>query len=322
MVVESKTERMEKKIYTELGAINDLLKDPSVIDIMYNPSGDLYVERYGVGIVKETINYSPHTAYMLICSVASYNDTSCTDDAPLLSALLPGGQRFQGFTKPAVSSPAFSIRCNRSMDITLDDYVADGALLPEYREYIHNALAKKENIILSGSTGSGKTTFCSGCMNELYMIAPDDRVIIMEDVPEMQIKHHNVVKERKTPTCSYSDLLAANLRANPDRIILGESRGGEAYDLLTAWNTGHPGGVTTLHANSAESALTRFAGLVLKNPEAQQLNLLAIRSEIAEAVDVVVHIARKAGCKPKVTEIIKLDKQLNLDGTYKIERIL
>ncbi len=321
MISDSKTDRIVAKIVSELGPINKLLEDPAVIDIMYNPSGDVYVERFGIGIVKEKIDYSKDRAALVMRSIASFNDLTVGEDAPLLSAVLPSGQRFQGFVYPAVEAPSFSIRCNRSINITLDDCVPN-TILSEHRQILHNALAEKKNIILSGGTGSGKTTFCSALMDELYRISPDDRVIIMEDVAEMQIKHKNVLHERKTPRCGYSQLLQANLRANPDRIILGECRGSEAYDLLNSWNTGHPGGVTTIHANSAESTFNRLETLILMNEEAKQLNLLAVRASIAEAVDLVVQISRKAGCVPKVTQILKVNNNINLDGTYNTEALI
>ncbi len=317
-----KLERIANKIQEELGPINDLIKDETVIDIMYNPDGRLWTERYGIGKYLEPVKYPVSKAALVIRSIASYNNIVIGEEKPLISATLPTGQRFQGFINPVVEAPAFSIRCNRSLNITLDDYIPY-AMTSTTKDFLSEALGNKENIILSGGTGSGKTTFCNALLDELYRIAPDDRIALMEEVPEIQLKHKNIICERMSEAyCPYTALLRANLRANPDRIILGELRGGEALDLLKSWNTGHPGGVTTLHANFARSALTRFETMILESKDAANLNILAVRSYVAEAVNIVVQIDRKCGEKPKIKEIIRVENYLDNEGNYIITKVL
>lgn len=316
-----KNSRIKSKIRQELGPINALLADPAVIDIMYNPDGQLWVERFAQGKKLEDIDYPPQNADLLIRSIASYNNITVGPQESLPTASLPSGERFQGFVYPSVSSPAFSIRCCRSVNITLSDYVPD-SMSQKTKNILHDALKNKLNIILSGGTGSGKTTFASALMDELYKIAPNDRIALMEETAEIQIKHKNVLIERKTKTADYTALLRANLRANPDRIILGEVRGAEAYDLLKSWNTGHPGGLTTLHANNAASALTRFESLILESESSHNLSIPAVRSYIAEAVNLVVQIERQSGKPPIITELLKVSNSLNPDATYQTENLI
>lgn len=289
-------------VHKELGPINDLLEDDSVIEIMYNPDGTLWVERLSSGMDKSTISFTPEKADLLMRAVAHYNNESIGPKSPLLTASLPTGERFQGFMPPTVTSPAFCIRCNRSCNISLSQYVPR-SMTPHTKQILMEALRTRKNIIVSGGTSSGKTTLTSALLSELQEIAPHDRIAIMEDTAEIQIRHDNVVPEKTSREATMTALLAANMRMRPDRIILGEIRGPEAFALLKAWNTGHPGGISTLHANSALSALARFETLIL---EAQDVSIPFIRSLIADAVDIVVQIERRPGSAPFISEVIQV----------------
>lgn len=308
-----KTDYLSKKITGELGLINDFLEDEEVTEIMLNPTGEVLIEKYGCGILPTGIKISREKALLLMGSIADYNGTVINRGNPLLKGTMPGGQRFQGMQEPVVEAPAFTIRCNRSCALSLDDYVPQ-RLSQECAEMLRGALINKKNILVSGGTGSGKTTLTSALLKELSKLCPNERLTVMEDTREIAVASKNVVYQLATDDVTMSDLLAANLRMRPDRIILGETRGGDAYDLLMSWNTGHPGGICTLHANTALSALARFETLILVAGTAQNLTIPAVRSLIASAVDIVIHI-EKTISGPIVKEVLSVDG-LNVEGNY------
>lgn len=301
----------------ELGPLKDLLADDSVIEIMYNPDGTLWVERLSSGIELSGIAFTSEKADLLMRAIAHYNNESIGPKSPLLTASLPTGERFQGFLPPTVAAPTFCIRCNRSCNITLSQYIPR-SMSERTAKLIKDALRARKNIIVSGGTSSGKTTLTSALLSELREIAPHDRLTIMEDTAEIQILHKNVVPEKTSKEASMTALLAANMRMRPDRIILGEVRGPEAFDLLKSWNTGHPGGISTLHANSALSALARFETLIL---EAQNVSIPFIRSLIADAVDIVIQIERVPGSVPVISEVIHVCG-ITPDVTYITKNLL
>jgi len=302
-----------QKIKMELGSLNEYLDDENITEVMFNPDGRVLVEKYGCGIISTGITITREKALLLMGSIAEYNGTVINRQNPLLKGSMPEGQRFQGMQEPVVDSPAFTIRCNRSRSLLLDDYVRE-RLSKECAEMLRTALVNKKNILVSGGTGSGKTTLTSALLRELSKLCPNDRLTIMEDTREIVVESKNVVYQLATDEVTMSDLLAANLRMRPDRIILGETRGGDAYDLLMSWNTGHPGGICTLHANSALSALARFETLILVAGTAQNLTIPAVRSLIASAVDIVIHI-EKTITGPIVKEVLSIEG-LNIEGNY------
>lgn len=305
-------------VHGKLGPINNLLADSSIIEIMYNPDGKLWVEQFKVGMRELDINYGQDNAILLMRTIASYNNTSTGPEALPLKGSLPGGERFQGYMPPIVDAPSFTIRCNRSCNITLEDYVPH-CMSEKTKEKLCTALRERKNIIVSGSTGSGKTTLTSALLRQLNTIAPNLRIITMEDTSEIQVLHKNKVQLKATDEIKYTELLKAALRSRPDRIILGEVRAEEAFDLLKCWNTGHSGGISTIHSNSAASALTRFESLILETQT--NLTVPAVRSNIVEAVNLIVHIERGCGSTPVITELIKVNG-LNSDATYNTENII
>lgn len=313
--------RIERKISRELGELRQYLEDESVTEIMLNPNGTIMIERNGAnaGMIKSPAKMMPDEAKLLMCSIATYNGTAITKNTPLLKATMPGGQRFQGMIEPIVTAPAFTIRCNRSCSLSLDDYVPN-RMSNAHAERLRQAITLRENMLISGGTGSGKTTLTTALLKELVRLCPEDRITIMEDTKEIKIETDNVVDELASEEVSMSDLLAANLRMRPDRIILGETRGDDSYDLLKSWNTGHPGGICTLHANNARSALSRLETLILASETTKNLSIQAVRSAIAEAVDMVVHMV-KTNKGPILSEII-LVKGLELHGDYRTESIM
>jgi len=305
------------KIQAELKDLYEyLVSDNTMIEFMLNSDGHIWIDQLENGMSKTSIVFSPDAAILLMSSIATYNGTVINKENPLLKASLPWGQRFQGMIPPVVSAPVFTIRKHSSRRFTLDDYIPQRMPL-EIANLLREALTKRLNIIISGSTGSGKTTLGSAMLSELSVLCPEDRVVIMEDTSELDCLNPNKVNELATNGITMRDLLSANLRMRPDRIILGETRGGEALDLLKSWNTGHPGGICTLHANSAQSALSRFEQLIL---EAQDINISYLRSLVADAVDIIVHTERDHNIGPKVAQVVKVTG-INTDARYETQAL-
>ena len=309
-------DRIAAKISRESEKIQQFLDDPSVVEIMLNADKSVRIDRLQHGKTKTGVTFDREQAMLLIGSIARYNDTSVNEAQPLLKASMPGGQRFQAMIEPVVSAPIFSIRCNRTCSFRLYDYIPT-RMTKEMGKILREALMTKKNILVSGGTCSGKTTLTTALLQELSDVAPDDRLVVMEDTSEIKLSLDDVNYLKTTEVATMCDLLAGSLRLRPDRISVGEIRGKEALDLLKAWNTGHPGGVCTLHANSAQSALSRFESLIL---EAQNLSIPFIRSLVSDAVDIIVHIQRDKKLGPIVSQIIGVNG-MTLDGQYRLEEL-
>ncbi len=199
---------------------------------------------------------------MIIGSVAHALQTEADDMQPIISGELPiGGHRFEGLLPPVVSAPTFSIRRRASRLIPLDDYVDDGIMTESQAGLITHAISSRLNIVVAGGTGSGKTTLANAVIAEIVRQAPEHRLLILEDTSEIQCAAQNAVSLHTSDAADMARLLKSTMRLRPDRIIVGEVRDGAALTLLKAWNTGHPGGITTIHANSAASALRRLEQL-------------------------------------------------------------
>jgi len=316
MNIESQ-KRIACKIQTELQGVHECLSgDNEIIELMLNSDGHIWIDQLGQGMSKTAMVFSPDEAILLMGSIATYNGTIINKEKPLLKASLPWGQRFQGMIPPVVMAPVFTIRKHSSRRFVLDDYVPQ-RMPDEVASFLRNALSKRLNIIISGGTGSGKTTLGSTMLGELSVLCPDDRIVIMEDTSELECLNPNKVSQLAANGITMRDLLAANLRMRPDRIILGETRGAEALDLLKSWNTGHPGGICTLHANSARSALSRFEQLIL---EAQDMNIAYLRNLIADAVDIIVHTERDHKIGPKVAQVVRVSG-IDTDARYETQAL-
>src|SRR6516165_1254517 len=240
----------------------DRLDDPAVIEILLNPDGILWEDRLGEGM-REIGTMSAVAAESFISVVASSLHTEITRANPILEAELPiRGARFEALIRPAVQAPVFNIRLKAVKIFTLADYVADGIMTARQRAVIEDENAARHNILVVGGTGSGKTTLANAILAHTAEVAPDDRIVLLEDTIELQCNARNHVALRTTDTVDMRRLVRASMRLRPDCIVVGEVRGGEALDMLKAWNTGHKGGLCTLHANSARSALTRLEQLV------------------------------------------------------------
>jgi type IV secretion system protein TrbB len=273
------------------GVVRAALDAGNVIEILANPDGSIWIERAGIGVIRETETLDAEARERIIRLVASSIGETCDRSSPIVSAELPGtGERFEGLLPPVSEAPCFAIRKAAHTPFTLQDYVNQGALAPAIAMALRQHLEQRSNILIAGGTSSGKTTFTNALLAEPALA--DDRVVILEDTRELRCAARNTVSLRThRGGASLSDLVRSTMRLRPDRIVVGEVRGGEALDLLKAWNTGHPGGITTLHANSARAALTRLEQLAL------EATTMAPHDLIAEAIDVVLFMECKNGVR-------------------------
>ncbi len=297
--------RLVRKLQDALGdQLCVALDDTSVVEIMLNPDGRLFIERLGHGVAPAGA-MSSAAAEVVIGSVAHALRSEADDERPIISGELPiGGHRFEGLLPPVVSSPAFTIRRRASRLIPLNDYVTSKVMTEAQASAIRSAIDARMNIVISGGTGSGKTTLANAIIAEIVSAAPDDRMVILEDTAEIQCAAENAVSLHTSDTIDMARLLKSTMRLRPDRIIVGEVRDGAALTLLKAWNTGHPGGVTTIHSNTAMSALRRLEQLTA---EASQQPMQEV---IGEAVDLVVSIER-TGKGRRVREVIHIEGYRN-----------
>ena len=275
------------------------LEAPDTIEIMANPDGSVWMEKAGVGIVRSDHHLGASDRERVIRLVASGVGEAASRSSPIVSAELPGsGERFEGLLPPIVQAPCFSIRKPAVTPFSLSDYVAQGALSPALCSALCSAIDAKDNILIAGGTSSGKTTFTNALLAEDAFTT--SRIHILEDTRELRCAAPNTVQLRThRGSVTLNALVRSTLRQRPDRIVVGEVRGAEALDLLKAWNTGHPGGITTLHANSALGALTRLEQLTLEATSRAPSDL------IAEAIDVVVFMTR-AGGQRRVEEALRV----------------
>ncbi|MGE5607300.1 MAG: P-type conjugative transfer ATPase TrbB [Bacteroidota bacterium] len=283
---ERSEDRLIEMLSTALGSeIARYLEDPLVVEVMLNPDGCLWIDKLGEGRSYTGCKISAAEAERIIYIVASSTGAVCNYENPMLSAEFPGsGNRFQGLLPPVVKAPTITIRKRALKVFSLEQYVTDGIMTERQKDIVIGAIHEKKNILIVGGTGSGKTTFGNAVLNEIAKT--QDRIIIIEDTRELQCTAPDTVFLRSRKHVSMNDLLFATMRLRPDRIVVGEVRGPEALTLLKAWNTGHPGGCATVHANSARGGLIRLEQLIqeaIPNPQ---------RELIAEAVNIVVFITR------------------------------
>jgi type IV secretion system protein VirB11 len=265
--------------------IGAALDDKNVIEIMVNPDGKLWLDRHGEGRVYTGEIITPSDAERIVKLVASHIRQEVTTNRPIVSAELPGGgERFEGLLPPVVSAPCFSIRKGAAKIFTLGDYVTAETMTKAQADALSYAVNAKLNILIVGGTSSGKTTLANALLAEIANC--NDRVIILEDTRELQCGAEDTVALRTHgQDVKLADLVRSTLRLRPDRIVVGEVRGPEALDMLKAWNTGHPGGIATVHANSAEAGIYRIEQLILEGASSVP------RTLIAEAINVIVFIS-------------------------------
>jgi type IV secretion system protein VirB11 len=312
------------------------LADPKVIEVMLNPDGQVWRDRLGEGMSKIGYEMPAAQAEKLLGNIAAMLGTVVTREKPILEGELPlDGSRFEGIWMPVVARPAFAIRKKASLIFTLDDYDKSGILSDKddernfelskresfvdlvrgmrHADVLRTAVTTRKNILVVGGTGSGKTTLLNALFHAIAELTPDHRIVLIEDTGEIQCAAENLCQMRSNKDATITQLLSATLRLRPDRICVGEVRGPEALALLKLLNTGHPGGVASLHADSPEKGLQRLERLIEENP-----GIRANKHEIAEAIDIVVFIGKNKNhaAGRKVSEIIVVEGYDERTGRY------
>jgi type IV secretion system protein VirB11 len=312
-------DRRAAMLRTAMGpAIAEALADPLVVEVMVNPDGVLRLDKLGEGRMQTETSLTPGEVERVIRLVASHMRQEVHANNPIVSAELPqreeseAGERFEGLLPPVAIAPCFSIRKPAKRIYGLGDYVSDRIMTEDQAAALRKAVTDRKNILVAGGTSSGKTTLANALLAEVAR--QDDRVILIEDTRELQCAAPDCVALRtKAGVVNLADLVRSTLRLRPDRIIVGEVRGPEALDMLKAWNTGHPGGIATVHANSAESALYRLEQLI------QEVVTTVPRRLIAEAIDIIVFISGR-GIARRIETITSLDG-LDSNGAYQLAHI-
>jgi type IV secretion system protein TrbB len=311
-------ERRRAMLKTAMGpVISAALADPEIVEIMVNPDGRLWLDRLGAGRSEAGTDFPAAQIERIIRLVASHARTEAHTGAPIISAELPphgdgAGERFEGVLPPVALAPCFAIRKPAARIYRLLDYVRDGIMRPEMAQALAQAVVDRANILVVGGTSSGKTTLANALLAEMAHL--EERVILIEDTRELQCAAPDVVALRTyAGVVTMADLVRSTLRLRPDRIVVGEVRGREALDMLKAWNTGHPGGIATVHANSAIAALYRLEQLV------QESVITVPRRLIAEAIDMIVFIAGRGRAR-RVETIARVDG-LDPDDSYDVTEI-
>ncbi|TDU00890.1 type IV secretion system protein VirB11 [Azorhizobium sp. AG788] len=307
--------RGARMLRTALGpAIARHLEDPSVVEVMLNPDGRLWIDRLSEGLSDTGERLLPADGERIVRLVAHHVGAEVHAGAPRVSAELPEtGERFEGLLPPVVGAPTFAIRKPAVAVFTLEDYVRAGIMSAGQAEALRSAVASRANILVAGGTSTGKTTLTNALLAEVAKTS--DRVVLIEDTRELQCAAPNLVALRtKDGAASLSDLVRSALRLRPDRIPIGEVRGAEALDLLKAWGTGHPGGIGTIHAGSAVGALRRMEQLI------QEAVVTVPRALIAETINLVAVLAGR-GVARRLTELARVEG-LGPDGDYRVTPIL
>lgn len=291
------------------GPLTRHLQDPAVSEIMVNGKDSIYIEREGKVTLSETVFLSDETLRSTIDRMVSRVNRRLDESSPFVDARLEDGSRVNAIIPPvSLSGACLTIRKFRKEPYSLAELIRIGTLTETAAAYLRQAVLRRMNIIISGGTGSGKTTL----LNALSQFIPDgERVITIEDAAEIRLfKPHVVSLEARPPNIegtgaiTIRDLVRNSLRMRPDRIVIGECRGGEALDMLQAMNTGHDGSLTTGHANSARDMLRRLETMVLLS--GVEIPVRAIREQIASAIDIVVHTCRISDGRRTVPSIAEI----------------
>jgi type IV secretion system protein TrbB len=292
--------------------IAQALADRMVVEVMVNPDGKIWIDRIGEGRSWTGEHLAAADSDRILRLLADHAGEVVTRDRPRVSATLPEtGERFQGAFMPVVARPAFAIRKRPEVVFTLGDYVDGGMMSAAQAEIIRAAATARENLLIVGGTGSGKTTLANAVLAEPAFAA--DRVVLIEDTAELQCSAADKVQmltKRTEPVVTMTDLVRDTLRLRPDRIVIGEVRDGSALDLLKAWNTGHPGGLATIHANSALEGLTRLEDLI-----GEATPRIPYRA-ITQAINMVIFIERA----PDGRRVKEVSRLVGREGdTYRLE---
>jgi len=305
-----------------LRPIEHLIRNPQVSEIMVNASARVFFEEDGEIREAAGVAISERSLQIAVRNIARALGDEICEDKPILDSRLPDGSRVAAIIPPcSVGGTTLTIRKFHSRFFTFDELVRVGSLTESVAECLRQAVQDRRNILISGATATGKTTL----LNALSAFIPEaERLILIEDTAEIQIARPNLVRfearrsQGELPAVTIRDLLRASLRHRPDRIILGEVRGGEAFDLLQALNTGHSGTLSTIHANSAEQAVNRLTTCVLQS--GVELPYGAIRGAIADSIDLLLHVERRKS-RRFVSQLIRIKDYDHANGQYHLETI-
>jgi pilus assembly protein CpaF len=305
-----------------LRPIEDLILDPDISDILINGPDNVFVEKFGNMQRVSGVTLTEKLLQVAIRNIARLLGNDISEEMPILDARLPDGSRVTAIFPPvSINGTSVAIRKFQSRLYGPQDLVRIGTLTPELLLQLQTAVEIHQNILISGGTGTGKTTLLNALSN---FIGGEERLVIIEDTSEIQIEKVNLVRlearrpQTNLPGVSIRDLLKATLRLRPDRIILGEVRGGEAFDLLQALNTGHSGSLSTIHASSAAEAVSRFATCVLMS--GIDLPYRVIRQNIGESLNMVVQLKREPG-KRAVAEVLRIKRYAPAEDYYEFETL-
>ena len=305
-------DRLSAEIVNEmvgLGPIEPLLTDPKICDILVNGPDQIYVEKNGkLELTNLKFRHESHVLHVAQ-RIASSIGRTVDETTPMLDARLQDGSRVNIIIPPlALNGPSLSIRKFSRQMLSMPNLVAEGSMSPQVAEALEIFARCRLNIIVSGGTGSGKTTLLNALSEWIH---PGERIVTIEDAAELQLQQQHVIRLETRPASVEGrglidqGLLVRNaLRMRPDRIIVGESRGPEAFDMMQAMNTGHAGSMATVHANSARDAVARIENMILMGNA--NLPVRAIRTQIASAVDIIVHTERMHDGVRRVTEIVEV----------------
>jgi pilus assembly protein CpaF len=291
-----------------LRPLEPLILDDSVSEIMVNGAGHVFIERAGVLEEVPDIHLTEQSLTVAVKNIARRLGSDISEEKPILDSRLPDGSRVAAVIPPcSLGGVTLTIRKFTARRFNIEDLIRTGTLDENVARLLEGYVRARKNILISGGTGTGKTTI----LNILgKFIGDDERILLIEDTAEIQLAQPNLVRfearqaQNGLPAVTIRDLLKASLRHRPDRIILGEIRGGEAFDLLQLLNTGHSGTLSTIHANSAKQGLSRFTSCVLQS--GIELPYRAIKTNIGDSLNVVVQLERRRGLR-FISEVLEIN---------------
>ncbi|HEY6252274.1 MAG TPA: ATPase, T2SS/T4P/T4SS family [Candidatus Angelobacter sp.] len=306
-----------------LRQIESLILDPNISEIMLNSPTDIFIEKQGVMEQVQGVTIPTDQLRVAVQNIARSLGDDISEEKPILDSRLPDGSRIAAVLPPcSVHGITLTIRKFNTRSFTIEDLIRISTITEPMADLLRKAIEDRKNILISGGTGTGKTTL----LNILADFIPDeDRLVVIEDTAEIHIRKPNLVRFEarrqqgpKIPAVTIRDLLKASLRHRPERTILGEIRGEEAFDLLQALNTGHSGSLSTIHANSASQALSRLASCVLQS--GIELPYKAIKANIADSIHLLVHIERRHA-RRFISEILELRSYSPTEDQYTLNPI-